>query len=542
MVVKASPSADTPLQLITSYLEQAQSTTSSSEKDEFIAAALKIAARLDDYLTETTTPASSGLTSMIDSTMAQDWDALHAEGKTKYHYTSNFCAGTFEAQFVATLCRLVQAKEVLEIGMFTGTTAAAMAQAIPDDGLVTTCEIEPWLASFAQSHFDRVGVSGKVKVELGSAHETLPRLAREGKVFDLIFLDAEKTGYSAYYDAVMEHGLLAPSGAFIVDNTLFKGHVFTDHESDDNTTALKQFNLKIKNDDRVDQIILPVRDGVSVITHRRPTSGDPVYTGHLGNSILQRFRLSGKSALVTGGGMGLGRCYAHALGEAGASVCVADLNVDAARAVVSELERKGVRAIAVRADVSSKEDCEAMVDAAVSAFGKLDIAVNNAGINLSSAAEDTPETEWDATMAVNAKGVFLSCQAEGRHMLSRPSTTGCSIINVASMSAVAVPHPQKQMVYNVSKAAVKKMTETLAVEWGGRGVRVNAIAPGIVETDLITLNPALAPLLSTWLTQIPLNRLASFADCAPTIIYLASDASAYVNGTIALIDGGQRFG
>lgn len=556
------------MQLITSYLEQAQKATG-SEKGELIAAALALSSKLDDYLSETTTPATDSLSTMIDSTMAQDWDALHSSGKTQYKYTSNFCAGTFEAQFVATLCQLVSAKQVLEIGMFTGTTAAAMAQAIPDDGLVTTCEIEPWLKDFAEGHFKKAGLGHKIKVELGSAHDTLPQLAKQGKVFDLVFLDAEKTGYAAYFDAVLDLGLLAPTGAFIVDNTLFKGHVYTDHSADDMTAALKDFNMKVKNDPRVDVIILPVRDGVSVITHKRPAKAlaaakdaDDVVTGYQGNTVLQRFRLSGKSALVTGAAQGLGRCYAHALAEAGASVAVVDLSKDAASVVRDELVAKGGRSIAIGADVTKPADCARMVEETVAAFGKLDIAVNNAGINLSSPAEDTPETEWDATMAVNAKGVFLSCQAEARHMLrphdppsgedlisgaaestraERTASRECSIINVASMSAIAVPHPQKQLVYNTSKAAVKKMTESMAVEWGGRGVRVNCIAPGIVQTDLITKSEALRPLLATWLEQIPMRRLAGFDDCSPTIIYLASDASRYVNGTIAIIDGGQQF-
>ena len=529
--------------------------------------------KLDDYLSDTTTPPTDALSQMIDSTMAQDWEGLHASGKTQYKYNSNFCAGTFEAQFVATLCQLVSAKQVLEIGMFTGTTAAAMAQAIPDDGLVTTCEIEPWLKSFGEDHFKKAKLDHKIKVELGSAHDTLPKLAKQGKVFDLIFLDAEKVGYAAYFDAVLDLGLLAPTGAFIVDNTLFKGHVYTDHSADDMTSALKDFNMKVKNDPRVDVIILPVRDGVSVITHKRPAKVvsstltgqaaevDDIVTGFKGNNILQRFRLSGKSALVTGAAQGLGRCYAHALSEAGASVAVIDLSEDAAKIVRDELVAKGGRAIAIGADVTKPADCARMVETTVEAFGKLDIAVNNAGINLSSAAEDTPETEWDATMAVNAKGVFLSCQAEARHMLrpnpppsgkqlageTDPAAVGsaalreCSIINVASMSAIAVPHPQKQLVYNTSKAAVKKMTESMAVEWGGRGIRVNCIAPGIVQTDLITKSEALRPLLATWLDQVPMRRLAGYDDCSPTIIYLASDASRYVNGTIAIIDGGQQF-
>ena len=539
--VKADGHADTPLQCISNLLEKAQK-ASAEEKDAYIAAALDLANNLDDYLTKSTTPASSSLQSMIDATMRTDWDELHASGKTKYHYTTNFCAGTFEAQFVATLCQLVNAKRVLEVGMFTGTTAAAIADALPDDGIVTTCEIEPWLRDFAIDQFTKAGLEKKIEVELGSAHDTIPELAKSGKTFDLIFIDAEKTGYEAYFQAIMEHGLLSKTGALVVDNTLFKGHVYSSStEKDENTTALMRFNEIVKNDSRVDVIILPIRDGVSIITHKktRTKDQDNVYTGSQNNNILQRFKLTAKSALVTGAAQGLGRSYAHALAEAGASVAIVDLSLAAAQATADEIRKKGGQAIAIEANVTKKADCLRMVSETVAAFGKLDIAVNNAGINLSSPAELTEESEWDATMSVNAKGVFLSCQAEAQHMLD--SGRSCSIINVASMSAIAVPHPQKQMVYNTSKAAVKKMTESMAVEWGSRNIRINAIAPGIVKTDLIMKSKELQPLLETWLKQIPMGRLAEFSDCQGTIIYLASDVSEYVNGTIAIIDGGQQF-
>lgn len=541
-IVKPDSKADTPIEVMTSLLEQARASTTTHEKDAYIEAALDISKTLDDYLIETTTPASTSLTNMIDATMKTDWNELHSSGKTNYHYNTNWCAGTFQAQFVATLCTLVNAKRILEIGMFTGTTAAAMADALPDDGLVVSCEIEPWLKEFASEFFVKAGLEKKIQVELGSAHDTIPKLAKAGQTFDLIFLDAEKTGYEAYYKAVMELGLLSNTGAFIVDNTLFKGQVYqAEPNRGTDAKALKRFNELVRDDPRVDVIILPVRDGVSIITHKKPKSkaDDAVMTGHLHQNILQRFRLTGRSALVTGAAQGLGRSYAHALSEAGASLAIVDLQLSAAEVVAAEIRQKGGQAIAIQANVTSKSDCLRMVKETVAAFGKLDIAVNNAGINLSSPAEHTPESEFDATMSVNCKGVFLSCQAEALHMLD--SGRPCSIINVASMSAVAVPHPQKQLVYNTSKAAVKKMTESMAVEWGGRDVRVNAIAPGIVKTKLITESVELAPLVETWLKQIPANRLADFSDCQGTIVYLASEVSEYVNGTIAIIDGGQQF-
>jgi NAD(P)-dependent dehydrogenase (short-subunit alcohol dehydrogenase family) len=263
---------------------------------------------------------------------------------------------------------------------------------------------------------------------------------------------------------------------------------------------------------------------------------DEVFTGVGGKTILERMRLDGRVALVTGAGQGIGRAFAHALGEAGAKVAIVDLVEEKAQAVAKELEMKGTESMAIKADCSDEKQINEMVDAVVAKWGKLDIAVNNAGINKNSAAEDTPIEEWDQTFALNLRGLFLCCQAEGRIMLKAGYG---KIINTASMASLLVPHPQKQLVYNTSKAGVVKLTQSLATEWADRGINVNCMSPGIVNTALIQESEELRPLVNVWLEQIPVGRLAEVTDLQAAIVYLASDASSYMIGQNMAIEGGQ---
>jgi len=261
---------------------------------------------------------------------------------------------------------------------------------------------------------------------------------------------------------------------------------------------------------------------------------DEVFVGVEGKRILSRMRLDGRSAVVTGGGQGIGRALAHALGEVGARVAVVGRDAQKLEVVAAELRAKGVESIAVAADVREPEEIERYVEAVVLEWGDLTIAVNNAGINRNSAAEETDLSEWDETMDVNLRAVFLGCQAAARVMLARGYG---KIINTSSAASLVVPHPQKQAAYNTSKAGVVHLTRSLAAEWADRGIRVNAISPGGVYTPLIETD-ALRPLVSEWLSQIPMSRLGRVTDLQAAVVYLASEASDYVTGHNLVIDGG----
>lgn len=254
--------------------------------------------------------------------------------------------------------------------------------------------------------------------------------------------------------------------------------------------------------------------------------------------ILERFRLDGRVALVTGGGQGIGRAYAHALGEAGAAVAVADIIFSRAERVVAELTAKGIDALAIEADVRQIDQVHKIVAAVIARWGHLTIGVNNAGIGAWISAETESETEWDQMMNVNLKGVFLCAQAEAEVMLKAGYG---KIINTASMSAHIVNMPQNQSAYNISKAGVLHLTRSLAAEWAPRGIRVNSISPGYTRTSLVDdllKTPLGQEVLPKWLALTPAARLGEVTDLQGAVVYLASEVSDFMTGSDLIIDGG----
>ena len=242
-----------------------------------------------------------------------------------------------------------------------------------------------------------------------------------------------------------------------------------------------------------------------------------------------------KTAIITGGARGIGMNYARAVAEAGADVAIVDLDLPAARETARLLaEETGRDVFPVQADVTSPESVDAMMEAILARFGRLDAAFCNAGICINVPAEEMPYATWKKVLDVNLNGMFLTNIAAGKQMLKQG---GGSIINTASMSAHIVNVPQPQCAYNASKAGVIQLTKSLAVEWATRGVRVNSISPGYIGTDLTLNSPSLIPLIEKWNAMAPMHRLGKPEELQAIAVYLAGDASPFTTGSDFVIDG-----
>ncbi|HEY0168426.1 MAG TPA: glucose 1-dehydrogenase [Jatrophihabitans sp.] len=249
--------------------------------------------------------------------------------------------------------------------------------------------------------------------------------------------------------------------------------------------------------------------------------------------VLDAFAVKDRVAVVTGGNRGLGRAFAHALGEAGASIAILARDEAASADVVSELDTKGIRARAFSADVSDRAAVANAAHRITAEFGGVDILVNNAGTCVHRPALEVTEQEWRSVIDVNLTGVWNGCQVFGALMVQ---AGGGAIVNVGSMSGQIVNRPQWQPAYNASKAGVHHLTKSLAAEWAVHGVRVNAVAPGYVRTDMTPLdNPEFA---EHWIGDTPQQRAAEPEEIAPAVVFLASRASSFMTGTVLVIDGG----
>jgi NAD(P)-dependent dehydrogenase (short-subunit alcohol dehydrogenase family) len=249
---------------------------------------------------------------------------------------------------------------------------------------------------------------------------------------------------------------------------------------------------------------------------------------------LERFNLAGRRALVTGAARGIGLAIAEALAEAGAHVILTDMGKAAGPAAES-LRAKGYSAEAATLDVTDRPGVDALA-ADVEAAGGLDILVNNAGIAISNhPAENMSDEVWNKVVDVNLNGVFWCCRAFGKGMLARGKG---SIVNIGSMSALIVNRPQEQANYNASKADVHHLTRSLAAEWAPRGVRVNAVAPTYIETEMNKYVYDDPEMYRHWVGGTPMGRMGRPDEVASVVLFLAGDAASLMTGSIVMADGG----
>ncbi len=246
-----------------------------------------------------------------------------------------------------------------------------------------------------------------------------------------------------------------------------------------------------------------------------------------------KLELNGKVAVVVGGTSGIGRAIAHGFAEAGADVVPTSRRAEQVEATAREIEELGRRSLRITSDVSNRDSLEHVLSEAAGAFGKVDILVNCAGTTKRAPTLDFSEDDWNSIIDTNLTGTLRACQVFGRHMLERASG---NIINIASLSTYVALH--EVAAYSASKAAVGSLTKSLAVEWSSRGVRVNAIAPGVFRT---ALNHKLLDETDRgreFLLRTPMRRFGNVDELAGAAIFLASDAASFVTGEILTVDGG----
>jgi gluconate 5-dehydrogenase len=252
-------------------------------------------------------------------------------------------------------------------------------------------------------------------------------------------------------------------------------------------------------------------------------------------SVRELFDLTGRVAIITGGGVGLGRQMAEALAEMGANVVLCARKKERCVAAAEELQKFGVKTLALACDVKNPEDVQAVVKDTLTSFGRIDVLINNAGTSWGAPIEEMRLEHWNKVMGTNLTGTFLFCQAVGKTMVAQSRG---KIINVASVAGLRGSPLEFQAIgYSASKGGIVIFTKDLACKWGMHNIQVNAIAPGWFPTNMSQV--VIERNKDVFLSRIPLNRFGNDHDLKGAAVFLASDASNFVTGHVLVVDGGQ---
>ncbi len=235
------------------------------ELAQLIIDAERLAQGLEPYVESCTTPESHDLRALAADTRHEDWAHRFTRGQTAIELEGEMLSGHVEGQFLKMLVHAMKAERILEVGLFTGYSALAMAEALPEHGTLLACEIDPYAAAFARRAFDASPHGKKIRIELGDARASLHEIVKRREAFDLIFIDADKSNYVTYLEIALQGNLVAPGGLICVDNTLMQGQPYLAAEPTSNGRAIAAFNRFVSDDPRVEQVMLPLRDGLTLI-------------------------------------------------------------------------------------------------------------------------------------------------------------------------------------------------------------------------------------------------------------------------------------
>ena len=263
----------TPLGILVQQLEQiSQRVETESVSEEFktsLKQAYHLAAGLDPYLENCTTAESAALAKLTERTQKEDWSKRFDDGETVRALEQEMLSGHLEGQLLKMLVSISKSKRVLEIGLFTGYSALAIAEALPDDGYIIACEVDEYVSEFARKCFAESEDGKKIEVRVAPAIETMQQLVKDGEIFDLAFIDADKGGYIDYLNLLLDSNLLAPDGFICVDNTLMQGQPYLpEDQRQENGRAIAKFNRFVAEDPRVEQVMIPIRDGLTIIKRK----------------------------------------------------------------------------------------------------------------------------------------------------------------------------------------------------------------------------------------------------------------------------------